>query len=155
MAFLLWLQATPIAVWVAGADTLWAFPAILTLHTVGLGIVVGSNLLVDFKLLGSAPGVTLETLRVVYRPMWVGFALNAVTGVLLFMAGAEFTGVKLIFYAKLALIAAALVVSIWIKRVAFDDGAGRQVPDRARTLALVSIALWMAAIVAGRYTAYV
>ena len=155
MAFLLWLQATPIAVWVAGADTLWAFPAILTLHTVGLGIVVGSNLLVDFKLLGSAPGVPLETLRVVYRPMWAGFALNALTGVLLFMAGAEFTGVKLIFYAKLALIAAALVVSIRIKRVAFDEGAGRQVPDRARTLAMVSIALWMAAIVAGRYTAYV
>ena len=155
MSFLLWLQATPIAVWVAGADTLWAFPAILTFHTVGLGIVVGANLLVDFKLLGAAPGVSLETLRAVYRPMWVGFAINAVTGVLLFMAGAEFTGVKLIFYVKLALIAAALVVGIKVKRLVFDEPGGLARPDRARTLAVVSVILWLAAIVAGRYTAYV
>lgn len=151
MDFLLWLQATPIAVWVAGADTLLAFPAILTLHTVGLGIVVGANFLVDFKLLGAAPDVSLETLRGVYRPMWLGFVLNAVTGGLLFMAGAEFTGVKLIFYVKLTLIALALIVALRIKRAVFDEGA----PQRARTLAVVSIVLWLAAIAAGRYTAYV
>lgn len=155
MSFLLWLQATPIAVWVAGADTLLAFPAILTLHTVGLGIVVGANLLVDFKLLGAAPGVSLESLRAVYRPMWFGFAINAVTGVLLFMAGAEFTGVKPIFYVKLSLIAVALVVSVKIKGAVFDAQTGSAGADRARTLAIASLVLWMAAIVAGRYTAYV
>ena len=48
----------------AGADTLLAFPAILTLHTVGLGIVVGTNLLVDFKLLGAAPDVSLSVVTV-------------------------------------------------------------------------------------------
>jgi hypothetical protein len=155
MSVLLWLQESAIAVWVGGADTIWAYPTILTLHTVGLGIVVGANVIVNVRLLGGASRVPLAALRGVYRPMWAGFVLNAVTGALLFVAGAEFIGVKRLFYLKLALIAAALVMAVRIKRAVFVGGGEPMVPPRARALAMVSLALWAAAIVAGRYTAYV
>jgi hypothetical protein len=155
MPFLIWLQATPLARWVGGADTIWAYPTILALHTAGLGIVVGTNLVVALRLLGVAPHMSLAALRSLYRPMWAGFALNAVTGALLFAAGAEFTGVKPIFYFKLLLIAAALVVTVRIRRImtaalASPGSAG----SRPRPLAVVSLVLWTAAIFAGRYTAY-
>ena len=43
--FLQNLQYSDFGIWVAGAPTVFAYPAILTLHTVGLAIVVGPLML--------------------------------------------------------------------------------------------------------------
>jgi hypothetical protein len=155
MPFLVWLQQTAIARWVGESPSIWAYPTILALHTVGLGIVVGINAIVDLRLLGAAPKMPVTALDVLYRPMWFGFALNAVTGCLLFAAGAEWTGVKPLFYVKLALIAAALVLAVRIRRSILESDAEAALTGRARALAVASLVLWAAAIFAGRYTAYV
>ena len=42
MQFFIWLQDTPFAHWVASDPSLLAYPTILTLHTVGMAIVVGT-----------------------------------------------------------------------------------------------------------------
>jgi hypothetical protein len=154
MPFLVWLQQTAIARWVGESPSIWAYPTILTLHTVGLGIVVGVNAVIDLRLLGAARRVPIRALPPLYRPMWAGFALNAVTGVLLFAAGAEWTGVKPIFYVKLALIAAALALAVRIRRSIVDRGDDAALTGRAKALAAASLVLWIAAIFAGRYTAY-
>jgi hypothetical protein len=154
MPLLVWLQQTAIARWVGESPSLLAYPTILTLHTVGLGIVVGANAIVALRVLGAAARVPVPTLAALYRPMWLGFALNAITGALLFMAGAEFTGVKPLFYVKLALIALALVLAVRIRRFVDREPEGEFTP-RAKALAIVSLILWTAAIFAGRYTAYV
>jgi hypothetical protein len=46
---------------------LGAYPTILTLHTVGLGIVVGANAVIDFRLLGFAPRMSLPSLTPLFR----------------------------------------------------------------------------------------
>lgn len=154
MTFLVWLQSSSLAVWVGSADTIWAYPTILALHTVGLAVVVGANLIVDFRLLGAAPSVPVSALSVVYRPMWLGFTLNALTGALLFIAGAEWTGVNPMFYLKLLLIAGAITLAVKIRRTIFGGDPAGVIRPRARTLAVLSLILWTAAIFAGRYTAY-
>ena len=40
MSFLVWLEQTGLSVWIREAQTLWAFPFILFLHTLGLGVAV-------------------------------------------------------------------------------------------------------------------
>ena len=88
--------------------------------------------------------------------MWWAFALNFVTGILLFMADATTKAGQLVFYVKLAMIALALLVTIAIATslrrvtVAFVAPA----PLRLRMLAVLSLVLWIAAIVAGRLLAY-
>src|SRR5205823_3599900 len=54
MAFFTWLQDTPFAHWVASDPSLLAYPTILTLHTVGMAIVVGTCVVMDLRLLGVA-----------------------------------------------------------------------------------------------------
>src|SRR5438552_3179018 len=50
---LMWaLEDSAFAQWVAGAPTIWAYPSILTFHTVGMGIVVGACIVMDLRLLG-------------------------------------------------------------------------------------------------------
>ena len=90
--------------------------------------------------------------------MWAGFAINAITGVLLFVANATTKSTQPVFYLKLALIAAALVVTAAIRKAvarerlsAHDSTAPVMSPAR---LAVVSLVLWTGAIAAGRLMAY-
>ena len=62
-----WLEGTALATWVRESPSLWAYPTVLTLHTVGLGIVVGASAVVDFRLLGFAPRIPLPSLSPLFR----------------------------------------------------------------------------------------
>lgn len=156
LAFLEWLQNSAFGMWVAAAPTIWAYPTILVFHTVGLAMVVGANALLDLRLLGVARTVPLGELQRVFRPMWIGFIINATSGVALFVAAAADTGVKPIFYVKLCVILLALVTAGLIRRVVFGDRTALDVPVRrqAKLLAVISLILWAAAITTGRLMAY-
>ena len=51
------LQQSALAVWVS--ESVWAYPLILTAHTVGLALLVGGSTLFDLRLLGAAPVASL------------------------------------------------------------------------------------------------
>src|SRR6185436_15891269 len=104
MAFFTWLQDTPFAHWVASSPSHLAYPTILTLHTVGMAIVVGTCVVMDLRLLGVGADVPLTALRGVPRLVWTGFLINAATGLALFTTDAEHKAVQIVFYIKLALI---------------------------------------------------
>jgi hypothetical protein len=98
----------------------------------------------------------VEALRGAFRIMWIGFIINASTGIALFISEADDKGLKWIFWVKLASIAFALIVTTRLRRAVFDSGVASDVaPPRARTLAKASLVLWLAAITAGRLMAYV
>ena len=85
--FLHALQNSAFSAWVVGSDTIWAYPMILTMHTVGLGIVVGAAVIIDLRLLGVGPGIPLEEVNRVFPIFWMGFFINLVSGVMLFVSG--------------------------------------------------------------------
>jgi len=145
------LQNSGFSQWVVGSDSIWAYPMILTLHTVGLGIVVGSAAVLDLRLLGIGPGIPLQEMRRVLPLFWVGFGINLVSGVMLFASEAADKAAQPVFLVKLLLVAAGVVVTARLKNVAFDVGIP---PAHVRTLAKVSLFVWAGAIVAGRLMAY-
>jgi len=154
--FLESIQYSEFGLWVAGGDTIFAYPTILALHTLGLGIVVGMSAMIDCRVLGMARGVPLADLGRLFRVMWWGFALNATTGVVLFIAAAADKAYQEIFYVKLAFIVLALMTASRIRRTVFGGTTDRNqpMPRNARILAVASLFLWMGAIVAGRLMAY-
>ena len=83
MDFLLRIEESGFCQWVREADSLFAFPGILLLHTIGMGLVVGINGIFDFRILGFAPAVRLQSLGKFLPVMWIGFWINAVTGTIL------------------------------------------------------------------------
>lgn len=144
------IEGSALAAWVRESPSIWAYATILTLHTVGLAIVVGVNVVVDLRLLGFASSISLASLRSLFPIMWWGFALNFASGVLLFMADATTKSGQLVFYVKLALIVFALLVARTVSKRIGDDALGTNI----RTLATLSLLLWAGAIVAGRLMAY-
>lgn len=154
--FLLRLQESAFGVWVSSAPTIFAYPTILMLHTVGLAMIVGPAWVLDVRLLGYGARLPVEALRGAFRVMWIGFFINASTGLALFISEADDKGLKWIFWVKLASIALALIVTSRLRRVVFSGGVAPDVaPPAARSLAKASLVLWFAAITAGRLMAYV
>jgi len=120
-----------------------------------MSLLVGANTALDLRLLGVAPQVPLGPLVVVFRGLWTGAALSAVSGVLLFSADATTKGTTTVFFVKLACIAAAVVVALRLRRSVYGyDPEAAEVTGSTRVLAVVSLVLWAGAITAGRFMAY-
>jgi hypothetical protein len=154
---MVWLEGTALAVWTRESGSIWAYPTILTLHTVGLGIVVGASAVVDFRLLGFARRIPIPTMTPLFRFIWWAFALNAATGVVLFMSEATDKSRQPVFYIKLGLIALALWNTTLIRRTVDRAAIALKTSEptrQDRRLATASLCLWIGAIVAGRLMAY-
>ena len=154
--WLVWLESTAVSTWVRESGSLWAYPMVLTAHTVGMSLLVGASAVIDVRLLGVAPHVPLGPLAVVFRALWTGAAISLVSGLLLFGADASTKGATAVFFVKLAFIGAGLVVA-WRLTRGFGGGAAADIgtlPGRTRLLALLSLLCWTAAITAGRFMAY-
>ena len=152
-----WVEGTALATWVRESPSLWAYPTILTLHTVGLGIVVGASVIVDLRLLGWASRLRIAALSPLFRLIAWGFALNAATGVLLFIADATSKSRQPVFYIKLTLIFVALWCTLaarHIVRANSEETPGDTIPAYGGRLAAASLLLWTGAITAGRLMAY-
>src|SRR5688572_4467121 len=149
-----WIEATSFSTWLRESPSLWVFPFVLILHTVGLAFFVGANVAWDVRVLGFSAGIPLDILRRYFVVMWAGFWVNAVSGVLLLIAYPTKALTNPLFYAKLGLIAFGLCLAIRIRREVHLASDGQAVPSLARMLAATSLACWVAVIFAGRLLAY-
>jgi hypothetical protein len=155
-----WLQNTPVSEWVATSDL--GYPILLAIHSMGMGIVVGILVMLDLRVLGFAKGIPVAAFRTLMPLAWIGFAVNLVSGTLLFMSLATHMISNWPFLSKMASICVAGVVSWALWRNLQAEGwatagaATSAAPSQpARTLAIVSMVLWAAAILFGRMIAYV
>src|SRR5687768_5223382 len=106
-----WIESTAFSTWLRESPSIWVFPFVLILHTVGLAFLVGANVAINARVLGAAATVPLASLDRCLAVMWLGFWVNAVSGVLLLIAYPTKALTNPLFYAKLALIAAALALA--------------------------------------------
>ena len=130
-------------------------PAVLTLHTIGLGVLVGGNAVLDLRLLGWGRAIPLAPLEKLFPVMWIGFWVNALSGVALFVGDATTKGTTWVFMTKarnhrrrrcvVVRAQAGLRARRRRRRRNTDE------PGACRS----SLALWFLAIVTGRYMAYV
>ena len=150
-----WLEATALATWTRESPSIWAYPTILTLHTAGLGIVVGASAVIDLRLLGFGRRIPPAALAPLFAIIGWAFALNAATGVILFMADATAKSKQVVFFVKLALIGLALWDTLVLRRALMWAPALAGLNEqKLRRLAIVSLVLWTGAITAGRLMAY-
>lgn len=149
--FFAWLEASAFSIWMRESPSLWAFPGILAAHTIGLGLLAGLNGALDLRLLGVAPGVPPNAFRRYLPLMWLGLWMNVLTGIALLVAYPTKALTNPVFWLKLTLIAAGLVIlRLLIRRVTVEAQPGRT----TKLLAVASLLAWTATITAGRLLAY-
>ena len=149
------VETSTFSTWIRESPSIWAYPTILTLHTVGLGVLVGTNWMVDLRVLGFASAIPTSVMSRAFPAMWAGFWLNAVTGLLLFV-GDPAKATTTLFMWKLLIVGAGVVIVMLLKRRLYGQAPGVEVVNSGvRALAATSLVLWIAAIAAGRWMAYV
>jgi len=158
MDFLVRIEESGFCQWVREADSLLAFPGILLLHTIGMGLVVGINATFNLRILGFAPAVRLRAFQKFFPVMWIGFWINAITGTILLAVNATKLTHNPDFYVKLAFIALAVINVRMLKQQVFVQAPGideMSPSTRAKILAITSLIFWIGAITSGRLLAYV
>lgn len=132
------------------------YPALSAAHILGIALLVGPILIVDARLTGLLRGrALLYAAPALVRTALTGFALAATTGLLLFTVKAADYAANPAFLVKLGIVAAAGLNALLLRRLVPAPFAGADPPPAARVAALVSIAAWLAAILAGRWIAFV
>ena len=157
MSFLVWVEQTGLSLWIREASTIWAFPFVLFLHTLGLGVVGGLSVALNLWIFAFAGRHRAPPLRSLFPFVWAGFAVNLVSGVLLLIAYPTKALTNPVFYLKIALIVAALFHLEWLRRSVLagpDPGRTFEVGAGVRVLSVASILLWAGAVLTGRLLAY-
>jgi hypothetical protein len=157
MDFLRAIEESGFSTWVRESSSVLAFPTVLLLHTIGMGLVVGVNAGINLRILGLAPALPLAPLERYLPIFWVGFWVNAVTGVILLMADASTKATNPDFFIKMGFIVLAVInLQVLRKRVFRDPFIDKKpLTSNAKVLALTSLILWLGAITSGRLMAYV
>jgi hypothetical protein len=156
-----WLEALErSALSAAMQNSLWLYPLTETIHLLGLATLVGCAAAFDLRLLGVSRHLPARaTARHLLRCARSGFAIAAVSGVLLFIADPVTVAGNPAFRWKLALIAIAGLNALRFHlgpfRTADDWGQGLKAPLGARVAAAVSLVVWAGVVTAGRLIAYV
>jgi hypothetical protein len=150
------LEQLSISTWVRESPSLLAYPTVLWLHVMGMGIVGGISAVISLRLLGVSPKTPVGPLERLYPLMWLGFWVNAVTGTALLLASASARLVDPTFYIKMIFIFAGVAVLQLTRNKVFrrlgPDGA---LPESARALAWAGLICWLGAVTAGRLLAYI
>lgn len=151
-----WLQNTPLALSVSED---W-FPWVESAHVVFLALVAGTIFLVDTRLLG----LTSRNQRFTYLSdrllpwTWGAFIGAAITGTLMFMAGASNYASNKPFLLKMGLLVLAGLNMMFFQFVTLRSVAqwdnGRPIAA-ARAAGAISLVLWCLIIAAGRWIGFV
>ena len=145
-----------ISTWVRESPSKLAYPTILWLHVMGMGVVAGLGAMISLRLLGVSTKTPVQPLERLYPLIWWGFWVNAVTGTALLLASASKRMVDPVFYAKMVFIFAGVaLLQLTRKKVFRRLGPDGALPENARALAWASLICWLGAITAGRLLAYI
>lgn len=150
------IEESGICTWVRESSSVWAYPTFIFFHSLGMGFLVGTSMVIDLRLLGFARGVPLEPMKKFFPALWFGFCVSVASGFVLTIIDIRKWLGDPLFYIKIGLIALAMITGRLIWNRVFRDPSAADIPITAGTkaLAAASLFLWMAAITAGRLTAY-
>jgi hypothetical protein len=152
------IEDSGVAEWMR--TTVRAMPVIEGIHLLSTAVLFGTILIVDLRLLGVPD--SRRSFRRVARDVlpwtWMAFAANAITGAFMFAQDAVVYAANTTFQLKMAaLLLAGINMATFeflIRRSVKDWDQDARTSRAARAAAIISLSLWMAMIVLGRWTGY-
>ena len=154
LPFFTWCEKT--AIGEAIRNSQWLFPAIESVHLLGLVVIAGAVLVVDMRLFGL--GLRRQPVAVIARDAqpWLigGLVVMVTTGVLLFLAEAIKCYYSAAFAVKMTSLLFAIIFTFTVHRkVAFADES-RVSPLLSKLVAVASVALWSGVGIGGRWIGF-
>lgn len=150
------IEQIGVLTWVRESNSVWAFPSFLMFHTLGFATMAGISAMIDLRILGFGRGIPLASLERLLPLAYVGLVVAAITGGTLALVDATTRLLNPVLLTKMVLLGLALWTTHMIRHQVLSDPQVDQksLPPNARTLAAVSLFLWLAVVTAGRLIGY-
>jgi uncharacterized membrane protein len=144
-----WLQNNSLVVTLN--STAWMAAATEMLHYFSMFVLVGSTAIVDLRVLGLAARNQSPTQLAnrLFPWAWGALALNALSGFVMFAGNAPAYIPNSIFHAKLLAVLLAVLFGAMVQWGVPKWDRPPAMPPWAKVVALVSLLLWVGAIIAG------
>ncbi len=127
----------------------WLYPTVETMHIWGIGMLFGSVVVMDLRVLGLGNKLNVSDLsRLGIVVAVIGFGLAVLTGSLMFIAQASELISSRLFILKMCMIFLLLANAVILRIRTIDTGMSKM-------QALLSLAGWASVIGMGRWLAYV
>ena len=150
-----WLANSPFAMWV---EESWGWPLALTVHALGMAVVVGLMFIIGLRLFGAFQASPTRRSGRLIPFIWIAVVFQALSGFTLWMSKpAQYLGDGM-FDTKFTLVIIACLV-MWYFHVTFRrevaawEAAGT-VTSRGIKVTAAACLLWAAVTIGGRLTAY-
>jgi hypothetical protein len=154
VAFLTSLEESAFGVWVS--TSLVGYPLMITLHAIGMAVMVGLSVVLDLRLLGWFAGIPYAAINRFLAIAWIGFTINLLSGTALFCMQATSYVKDSTFLLKMLFVLLGAVTAAFLQgSLNRNSGSwGAAAPGGIRVLAVASIVFWTAGMVMGRLIAY-
>ena len=131
--------------------TAWTAAAMEIIHYFSMFILVGSMLIVDLRVLGLVARRQDATQLAdwLFPWVWTSLALNFLSGFVMFAGSATAYYRNDIFYDKVGVILLAIMANIIVQQNVRKWNQSPAMPAMAKLIAIISIVLWIGAIIAG------
>lgn len=149
-----WIEASRLATTIR--ESLLLFPLLESIHVIGLSLVFGTIAIIDLRLLGAASSKRpfKRMSSEILKWTWGAFALTALTGSLMFLTNASVYYHNFYFRTKMLLLLLAGInmgsFELTLGRAAHRWDNARSAPPAGRVVAVLSLAIWISVIFAGR-----
>lgn len=151
-----WLAASPVTAALKASATLYL--VVNATHILAIGLIVGAILPLDLRIIGVIRSAPIEVIGpLLSRTATVGVALALLTGLCLFSVRAAEYAQNPAFLTKVSLVALGIVNAMLLHfragwHVAITTG---RVTPVLRMQALLSVMIWIGAVLAGRWIAFI
>ncbi|MEP0176231.1 MAG: DUF6152 family protein [Paraglaciecola sp.] len=150
MPVLLWLEDSIVGKTISSTE--WGYPIVLSLHALGMAILVGVALMLTFRVLGFASAIPVTAMASYWHIAQAGFVVNILSGAALFSGNAVELYFNWAFRIKIMLVIVGLLLTWWLVKMCIRRS---EIISQAHIkLAAITSATWVAAIIAGRLIGY-
>ena len=145
-----WTETSAFFIWLRESPSIWAYPTVFFVHTIGLVFTGGASIIINTRVLGAAPQLPIAPFARFFRPIWIGIWLTVISGVVMLLSDFPARLENRLFPLKMAFVVAAIVLTVLLRRRIENAN----VSAATRTAAAISLVCWIGAITAGRFLAY-
>ena len=152
------IMASQLSQWIQA--TYWLWPVLEIIHFFGLTLLMGGLIIVDLRMIGFFPTISLKGVKKLLPFVIFGFLLNLITGIFFVYGDPSRYAINIGFQIKLILILLAgcnaAIYHFRVESYVLDSGSSlRRPPFTIKLVGLTSLSLWTAVLLLGRLIPYV
>lgn len=152
-----WIETTWLHDFALG--TFWAWPAMETLHFIGMCLLFGPIIVMDLRLLGfDRANIPILSVHSLVPITIAGFVINLLTGTVFVFGDPNRYAINISFQIKMVLVLIAGINAIWFWRkvtpILENLGPHENPPMSVKAIGLLSLASWTGVLCFGRLIPY-